>query len=82
MTAQKTAARETRLFTKGYVIRSMERLNLPRHPIILMLITSRQKNNASVKELRLDENSVTNSHELSNAFNDHFSTIGTMLICY
>ena len=43
-------------------------------------LTSRQKNNASVKELRLDENSVTNSHELSNAFNDHFSTIGTKLV--
>ena len=42
-------------------------------------LTSRQKNNASVKELRLDENSVTNSHELSNAFNDHFSTIGSKL---
>ena len=31
-------------------------------------LTSRQKNNASVKELKLNENSVTNSHELSNAF--------------
>ena len=26
-------------------------------------LTSRQKNNASVKELKLNENSVTNSHE-------------------
>ena len=42
-------------------------------------LTSRQKNNASVKELKLNENSVTNSHELSNALNDHFSTIGTKL---
>ena len=41
--------------------------------------TSRQRNNASVKELKLNENLVTNSHELSNAFNDHFSTIGTKL---
>ena len=32
-----------------------------------------------MKELRLDGNSVTNSHELSNAFNDNFSTIGTKL---
>ena len=31
-------------------------------------LTSRQKNNASEKELKLNENSVTNSHELSNAF--------------
>ena len=31
-------------------------------------LTPRQKNNASVKELKLNENSVTNSHELSNAF--------------
>ena len=29
--------------------------------------------------LKLNANSVTNSHELSNAFNDHFSTIGTKL---
>ena len=42
-------------------------------------LTSRQKNNASVKELKLNENSVTNSHEFSNTFNDHFSTIGTKL---
>ena len=28
-------------------------------------LTSRQKNNASVKELKLNENSVTNSHELT-----------------
>ena len=25
-----------------------------------------------IKELKLNENSVTNSHQLSNAFNDHF----------
>ena len=31
------------------------------------------------QSLKLNENSVTNSHELSNAFNDHFSTIGTKL---
>ena len=30
-------------------------------------LTSRQKNNPSVKELKLNENSVTNCHELSNA---------------
>ena len=42
-------------------------------------LTSRQKNNASVKELKLNENSVTNSRELSNAVNDDFSTIGTKL---
>ena len=43
-------------------------------------LTSRQKNNVSVKELKLNENSVINSHELSNTFNDHFSTIGTKLV--
>ena len=32
-----------------------------------------------MKELKLNENSVTDSHELSNAFYDHFSTIGTKL---
>ena len=42
-------------------------------------LTSRKKNNASVKELKLNGNSITNSHELSNAFNDHFSTTGTKL---
>ena len=42
-------------------------------------LTSRQKSNASVKELKFDENSVTSSHNLSNAFNDHFSKIGTKL---
>ena len=42
-------------------------------------LTSRQKNSASVKELKLNDNSVTNSHELSNAFNDHYSAIGTKL---
>ena len=42
-------------------------------------LTSRKKNNASVRESRLNENSVTNSHELSSAFNDIFSTIGTKL---
>ena len=42
-------------------------------------LTSRQKNNAPVKESKLDDNSVTNSHDLSDAFNDHFSTNGTKL---
>ena len=42
-------------------------------------LTSRHKNNASVKELKLNKNSVTNSHGFSNAFNDHFSTIGAKL---
>ena len=42
-------------------------------------LMSRQKNNESVKELELNENSLTSSHELSNEFNDHFSTIGTKL---
>ena len=42
-------------------------------------LMSCHENNASVKELKLNKNSVTNSHRLSNAFNDHFSTIGTKL---
>ena len=32
-----------------------------------------------MKELKLNGNSITNSHELSNAFNDHFSATGTKL---
>ena len=42
-------------------------------------LISRQKNSESMKELKLNENSVTNSQELSNSFNYHFSTIGTKL---
>ncbi|CAH3183215.1 unnamed protein product [Porites lobata] len=39
-------------------------------------LTPRQK---KITQLKLNENSVTNCHELSNAFNDHFSTTGTKL---
>ena len=40
-------------------------------------LTSRKKNDVPVKGLKLNENSVTNSHELSNAFNNNFPTIGS-----
>ena len=42
-------------------------------------LMSHQKNDASVKELKLNENLLTNSHKLCSAFNDHFSAIGTKL---
>ena len=42
-------------------------------------LTSRRTNNKPVKELRLNGSIISNSSELSNAFNDHFSTIGPRL---
>ena len=39
-------------------------------------LTSRRTNNTTVKELKLNGTIIYNSSELSNAFNDHFSTIG------
>ena len=36
-------------------------------------------NNTTVKELKLNDTIISNSSELSNAFNDHFSTIGPRL---
>ena len=38
--------------------------------------TSRHTNSTTVKELKLDVSIISNSSELSNAFNDHFSTTG------
>ena len=37
-------------------------------------LTSRRTNNTTVKELKLNGSIISNSSELSNAFNDHFST--------
>ena len=42
-------------------------------------LTSRRVNNTTVKELKLNDAIISNSSELSNAFNDHFSTIGPRL---
>ena len=39
-------------------------------------LTSRRTNNRTVKELTLNGSIISNYSELSNAFNDHFSTIG------
>ena len=41
--------------------------------------TSRRVNNTTVKELKLNDAIISNSSELSNASNDHFSTIGPRL---
>ena len=38
--------------------------------------TSRRTNSTMVKEFKLKGSIISNSSELSNAFNDHFSTIG------
>ena len=42
-------------------------------------LTSRKSNKLSVKELVIDGVSITNSPDLSDAFNKHFSTIGPKL---
>ena len=42
-------------------------------------LTSRPVNNTTVKELKLNDAVISNSSELSNAFNDHFSTVGPRL---
>ena len=42
-------------------------------------LTFRRTNNTTVKELKLNGSIISNSSELSNAFNDHFSTIGPRL---
>ena len=42
-------------------------------------LTSRKTGRSSVRELSLNGVSITNSTALSNAFNDHFSTIGSKL---
>ena len=38
-------------------------------------LTPRRINNKTVKELKLNGSIISNSSEISNAFNDHFSTI-------
>ena len=42
-------------------------------------LTSRRTSNTTVKELKLNGSIISNASELSNAFNDHFSTIGPRL---
>ena len=42
-------------------------------------LTSHPLNNTTVKELKLNGAVISNSCELSNAFNDHFSTVGPRL---
>ena len=42
-------------------------------------LTSRRTNNTTAKELKLNGSIISNSNELSNAFNDHFSTTGPRL---
>ena len=42
-------------------------------------LTSRRTNSTTVKEFKLNGSIISNSSELSNAFKDHFSTIGPRL---
>ena len=42
-------------------------------------LTSRRVNNTTVKEVKLNDAVISNSSELCNAFNDHFSTVGPRL---
>ena len=52
----------------------------PRKPWqVINDLTSRKTGRSSVRELSLNGVSITNSTPLSNAFNDHFSTIGSKL---
>ena len=52
----------------------------PRKPWqVINELTSRKTGRSSVRELSLNGVSITNSTALSNAFNDHFSTIGSKL---
>ena len=42
-------------------------------------LTSRRKSNDTVKELKVNDVVINNSSEISDTFNDHFSTIGPRL---
>ena len=52
--------------------------NVPTWQIIHDL-TSRKVANLSIREINLNGTSISESSELSNAFNDHFSSIGPKL---
>ena len=43
-------------------------------------LTSRKIHSSSVKEINLDNSSISDPKELSSAFNDHFSSTGLKLI--
>ena len=47
---------------------------------IINELTSRKIHNSSLKEIKLDNNSISDPQELSSAFNDHFSSIRLKLI--
>ena len=47
---------------------------------IINELTSRKTHNSSVKEIKLDNNSIYDPHELSSTFNDYFSSIGPSLV--
>ena len=47
---------------------------------IINELTSRKTHNSSVKEIKLDNNSIYDPHELSSTFNDYFSSIGRHLL--
>ena len=42
-------------------------------------LTSRKSANSTIKEIKVNGNSITGSHELADTFNSHFSTIATDL---
>jgi len=42
-------------------------------------LMSRRQNNQLVKEVKIDDISICNSNEISNTFNEHFSSIGPRL---
>ena len=46
---------------------------------IINELTSKNSSNLSVKEVEVDGDYISNSQQLPNAFNEHFSTIGLTL---
>ena len=42
-------------------------------------LMSRGQNNQTVKDVKVNDISIRNSNEISNAFNEHFSTVGPRL---
>ena len=47
---------------------------------IINELTSRKNHTSSVKEIKFNNNSISDSHELSSTFNNHFSSVGLKLI--
>ena len=58
---------------------SQSKANSPKTGQTINELTSRRTNNTTVEELQFNGSIISNSIELSNAFNDHYSTTGPRL---